>query len=490
MDCFVSGSFDLLHSGHVEFLQQAARFGRLHVAVGSDRTVLELKGRPPVYTEQERVFMVSALACVHSAFVSKGSGVLDFEGQLRALRPDIFVVNEDGTNSAKAKLCADLGIDYQILKREPHAGLPRRSTSALRTRHDVPYRIDLAGGWLDQPFVSKYCPGSVVTVCIEPTMEFDERSGLATSTRRVAIELWNSIALSEDHEAVARVLFAVENPPGKEPIAGSQDAIGIAFPGFAKSDYSGSYWPDRVTHKRDASVAQFVDDHIRLVPLGPRAGEYDVLSDTDIDAAGARRLAVAADRCWEALLDRNLSGFGAAVRASFDAQIAMFPHMVNGDIRRTLRQYEGYFVRLEAVWRGRGRVYHVGYGRAGRRQHSDCRPPVTDRCRSVRRTASVADRVSAISILAAVDLPMLPEMLARDPSIGMVLSGSKPVDYYVRRVHPWMRVVRVDSQRCRLPLSLLLGCWAGRRIGHRTVPDNWSHPTTAPPSWRRSDGTA
>ena len=285
--------------------------------------------------------MVSALACVHSAFVSKGSGVLDFEGQLRALRPDIFVVNEDGTNSAKAKLCADLGIDYQILKREPHAGLPRRSTSALRTRHDVPYRIDLAGGWLDQPFVSKYCPGSVVTVCIEPTIEFDERSGLATSTRRVAIELWNSIALSEDHEAVARVLFAVENPPGKEPIAGSQDAIGIAFPGFAKSDYSGSYWPDRVTHKRDASVAQFVDDHIRLVPLGPRAGEYDVLSDTDIDAAGARRLAVAADRCWEALLDRNLSGFGAAVRASFDAQIAMFPHMVNGDIRRTLRQYEG-----------------------------------------------------------------------------------------------------------------------------------------------------
>ena len=66
-----------------------------------------------------------------------------------------------------------------------------------------------------------------------------------------------------------------------------------------------------------------------------------MLSDTDIDAAGARRLAVAADRCWEALLDRNLSGFGAAVRASFDAQIAMFPHMVNGDIRRTLRQYEG-----------------------------------------------------------------------------------------------------------------------------------------------------
>ena len=87
---------------------------------------------------------------------------------------------------------------------------------------------------------------------------------------------------------------------------------------------------------------------------------------------------------------------------------------------------------------------------------------------------------------------MLPEMLARDPSIGMVLSGSKPVDYYVRRVYPWMRVVRVDSQRCRLPLSLLLGCWAGRRIGHRTVPDKvyLVAPYYCAPSWRRSDGTA
>lgn len=340
VDCFVSGCFDLLHSGHVEFLQQAARFGRLHVAVGSDRTVLKLKGRPPVYPQQERVFMVSALACVHSAFVSKGTGVLDFEGELRALSPDVFVVNEDGASAAKAKLCADLGVDYHVLKREPHAGLPQRSTSALRTRQHVPYRIDLAGGWLDQPFVSTYCAGSVITVSIEPTMEFDERSGLATSTRRVAVELWNSVMSLEDHEAVARLLFAVENPPGKEPIAGSQDAIGIAFPGFAKCDYSGGYWPHRITHKRDESMAQFVDDHVRLVPLGPRIDDYDVLSRTNVNAAGVGRLAVAAERCWEALIDRNMSAFGAAVRASFEAQTVMFPRMVNRSIQQYLRKYE------------------------------------------------------------------------------------------------------------------------------------------------------
>ena len=77
--------------------------------------------------------------------------------------------------------------------------------------------------------------------------------------------------------------------------------------------------------------------------------------------------------------------------------------------------------------------------------------------------------VSAISILAAVDLPMLPMMLARDPSIGMVLSGAKPVDHYVCRVYPSLRVIRVDSQRCRLPFKLILAWWAGRRIKRTTA---------------------
>ena len=341
MDCFVSGCFDLLHSGHIEFLQHAATFGTLYVGIGSDETVSELKGRRPVYTQKERVFMLNALECVHSVFVSSGCGELDFETELRSLRPDIFVVNQDGDSAAKARLCAELGIEYRLMKRNPRPGLPRRSTSGLRAIVGVPYRIDLAGGWLDQPFVSKYCAGPVVTVCIEPTMEFDERSGLATSTRHVALELWNRFIPSDDFETAARVLFAVENSPGKEAISGSQDAIGIAFPGFVRSEYAGKYWPDRIIHRRDKTVAKFVDKHIRLVPLGPRRGEYDVLSGTKIDTAGARRLAVAAGRCWDALLDRDLREFGVAVRGSFDAQIAMFPNMVNTSIWRSLRKYHG-----------------------------------------------------------------------------------------------------------------------------------------------------
>lgn len=49
---FVSGCFDMLHSGHVAFFQCAAAYGdELYVALGSDETVFDLKGRPPVNTE-------------------------------------------------------------------------------------------------------------------------------------------------------------------------------------------------------------------------------------------------------------------------------------------------------------------------------------------------------------------------------------------------------------------------------------------------------
>ena len=52
---FVTGFFDLLNSGHVSFLKEAARYGDLYVGVGSDSTFRELKGRQPVCSDQERL---------------------------------------------------------------------------------------------------------------------------------------------------------------------------------------------------------------------------------------------------------------------------------------------------------------------------------------------------------------------------------------------------------------------------------------------------
>jgi cytidyltransferase-like protein len=75
---FVSGCFDLLHSGHVAFLKEASSFGDLYVGLGSDKTVYELKGRKTINSEDERLYMIGSLSCVHNVRINSGSGILDF----------------------------------------------------------------------------------------------------------------------------------------------------------------------------------------------------------------------------------------------------------------------------------------------------------------------------------------------------------------------------------------------------------------------------
>jgi cytidyltransferase-like protein len=336
---FVSGVFDLLHSGHIAFFKEAAAYGDLYVALGSDQTVYDLRGRPPANSEEERLFMVKAVSYVKDAFISSGSGVLDFEQQLRELQPDIFVVTEDANIPAKRRLAQALGIEYIVLRREPYAHLPHRSSSALRGIDQMPYRIDLAGGWLDQPYVSKHHPGSVITLSIEPTVNFNERSGMATSTRNRALDLWGYRLPADDPEKLAYMLFCYDNPPGTVEVSGSQDAIGLAIPALNKSYYEGKYWPTRIDSCRDELTLQFVEKALYLVPLGPRGPEYHVLENTHIDPDGAQKLANATDACWDAILNRDIRGFGQYLRESFEGQIAMFPNMMNRMLADMIEQY-------------------------------------------------------------------------------------------------------------------------------------------------------
>lgn len=336
---FVSGCFDLLHSGHVEFFKEAASYGDLYVALGSDRTVNDLKGRPPVNTESERLFMVQSVSWVKEAFISQGSGILDFVEELKAIRPDIFIVNEEGNTPDKRELCESLGIEYRVLRREPHPGLAPRSTTALRSVCRIPYRIDVAGGWLDQPFVSSLYPGSVITISLEPTVEFNERSGMASSTRRSAIDLWGPRLPVGDYEKLAKILFCYDNPPGTTEISGAQDTIGIVFPGLAKSYYEGKYWPARIDSVQDELTLQFIEKALYLVPLGPRESGFSVLSDTHITREGAKALAEATDSCWDAILNHDIRGFGRYFRASLEAQVAMFPHMMTPLVAKLIDRY-------------------------------------------------------------------------------------------------------------------------------------------------------
>lgn len=337
---FVSGCYDMLHSGHVAFFQEASTLGELYVGLGSDETVYNLKGRRTINTNMERLFMVKSIRYVKDAWINSGSGLMDFENEIRQLKPDVFFVNEDGFTPDKQALCKDLGIELLVSKRIPADGLPVRSTTALRSECRIPFRLDLAGGWLDQPYVSKYYPGSVVTISIEPDYDFNDRSGMSSSTRKKAIQLWQTDIPEGNPELRAKTLFSFENPPGTKYISGSQDSIGIVFPGVNKLDYeSGEYWPSNISPVTEPSVLEFIEKHLWFITLSPREHQYDVLSGTNINEPNAKALADAAVDCWEAILQKDARLFGSAFRRSFEAQIAMFPHMVNDAIREQIEEY-------------------------------------------------------------------------------------------------------------------------------------------------------
>ncbi len=329
----------MLHSGHVAFLQEASRYGDLYVGIGSDETVHNLKGRFPVTNQDERKYMLDAIKCVRQTLINQGSGLMDFLKELEVVKPDIFIVNEDGNTPAKEKLCSDLGIEYLVLRRIPHGNLNARSTTSLREECKIPYRIDLAGGWLDQPFVGKYSAGPVITISIEPTIEFNERSGMASSTRRKAIELWNTDIPSGDNEQNAKILFSYENPPGTKIIAGSQDALGIVMPGLNKLEYEGSYWPKNIISVEDENILSWIEEHLYLMTLGPRNYSFDVLEGIRINNENAGELSAAAEKCWDAILNADLKNFGEYFRKSFEAQIKMFPNMVYDEIFKTIDKY-------------------------------------------------------------------------------------------------------------------------------------------------------
>lgn len=330
----------MLHSGHVAFFEEAATYGELYVGLGSDKTVNGLKARKTINNEQERLYMVSSLKSVKEAWVNSGSGLIDFLEEIKRLKPDIFFVNSDGHSSLKEQLCKELGIEYVVSKRIPHENLPARSTTALREECRIPYRIDLAGGWLDQPNVSSLAPGPVLTISIEPDYEFNDRSGMSTSSRNKAIELWQVDIPAGKKEKLALTLFCFENPPGTKYVSGSQDSLGIVMPGLNRLHYAGGFWPSEIESVLDNEILDWLEKYLWLVPLYPRHGDYDVLSETNITAENAKKLSDAAIQAWDAIKTMDIAKFGMAVKDSFDAQITMYPHMVNSEIFEVLDRYK------------------------------------------------------------------------------------------------------------------------------------------------------
>lgn len=339
---FVSGCYDLLHSGHVEFFRQASQFGDLYVGIGSDDTILKYKNHQTVYKEQERLFMVKAIRYVKDAFINAGTGIMDFVPTVEALKPDVFVVNADGSNDEKRRFCEERGIEYIVLQRTPAEGLEARSSTSLKAATtSIPTRLDLAGTWIDQPYVSCYAPGWALTISLKPTFEVRDRCGLSTSTRKTIQKIWPQKLPDMSPEMLAKLVFCFENDPERFDgiISGAQDALGICVPGLCRHYYNNRYWPEKIERCTDDKILDWLEKHLCMIPMQPRVPGCTVVEGKDINETKVKALAKAADECWNAIMTMNLEAFAAAYRASFEAQVSMFPMMIRDTVPEYIKEW-------------------------------------------------------------------------------------------------------------------------------------------------------
>ena len=108
----VSGYFDPIHVGHLEYLELASELGdRLVVIVNNDNQAKLKKGRS-FMEEEDRARIVAALRCVDEVFPSVDQG-RDVCESLRNINPDIFANGGDRTNeeAPEVKVCRELGIE-------------------------------------------------------------------------------------------------------------------------------------------------------------------------------------------------------------------------------------------------------------------------------------------------------------------------------------------------------------------------------------------
>jgi cytidyltransferase-like protein len=323
----VSGCYDLLHAGHIAFFKSAAAYGKLYVFLGQDKNLLQLKGKAPYFSQDERRFMVGSIKYVHEAIVSSGMGKLDFVEEMKNLKPDFFIVNHDGHSEDKKQLCRELGVEYIVLERIPEKGLPARSSSETKKELRFPYRICIAGGWMDQPFVSKIHPGSVVVAQIWPTIDFNDRSGMATSSRSVAIELWGNQLPAGDPLRNAQLLFGAENYQNTY-VSGSQDHIGLLKPGVNHLYYNGSPWPEKIESSVDPEICDWLSGVIHLVPLRPRPEGYNPLLEQHLTREIVKELGKAGNLCWESIIRKDVEGLGQSMKDTFRAWRKMLPYTV------------------------------------------------------------------------------------------------------------------------------------------------------------------
>ena len=183
----------------------------------------------------------------------------------------------------------------------------------------IPYRMAFAGGWIDQPYVSRHNPtppGSMVVVAIEPNIPFMDRSGMGTSTRKVAMRIWDGHVPDRDPADLVRELYAAENE-GQTAPSGSQDMVGILYPGINRLDYDiayeDGYFPVHIESNNDPEVAAWLEHMLYLVPINQRPAGYNPLVEKHLKPEWISRLGKSGQTCFDAIVTQDAQSLGASM---------------------------------------------------------------------------------------------------------------------------------------------------------------------------------
>ncbi len=230
----------------------------------------------------------------------------------------------------------------------------------------IPYRLALAGGWIDQPFISQHAPGSMVVISVEPNIRFMERCGMATGTRKVAEVLWGTELPDREPMELARELYEAENRDKAEP-SGSQDMVGLIVPGVSRLDYDidheGGFFPKVESCTKDY-VCDWVEKFIHVIPVAPRPEGYNPLGEKNLDRKLIDELGKSGRTCYEGIMQRDMDIVGMAFNESMRCWEAILPHVVRHpsltvDLIGILRRYQAEYPGAMYSGCGGGYLYVV-----------------------------------------------------------------------------------------------------------------------------------
>jgi len=319
----VAGFFDLFHSGHVRFLEEASSYGKLSVVVGSDQSSLINKGKRPIYTQQERAYILSSVQYVSEVFTPKDCTLLNFSQYLNNF--DIFIINEDGHTEEKKEICETSGVEYIVLKRVPSEGLAENSSSSLKEKVNlIPQRLDIVG-FFDQKLLNSVYPGSVILANIKP-IDAEERSGLSSSTTKVINKIFGPCLPKHlPPMDLAKIVFAVENPPDRNYISGVVDQLGICLPGINRLHFKNEFFPNLV-EESTLDIRAWLSKYAYLKQTQPRPSGYNVFDGReDFNVTNVSHLSNLGDKVWKSLQSKDITSLGNFVTETHAAQKEMIP---------------------------------------------------------------------------------------------------------------------------------------------------------------------